>query len=273
MDNKRESKGFTLIELLVVIAIIAILAAILFPVFAQARESARTTSCLSNEKQISLGVLMYNQDYDERFPVFVYALQAGDPRKDQRDVSGGAYMDENFGWDEACQPYIKNKSLLFCPSANGPGNDYTVSSKRDNEWTGSMNYTNNCRLTGRTDGSTRSLATLSYPAQTILLSENGEQGTEGACRSEIDEWGWAGRQDQAMVAQAQNFPQFKPGPLTRHKGGANYAFTDGHAKWINAKSLGLKTDSMGNASASQADVQTIMDASGSKPTWHVNEGF
>src|SRR5450432_3744586 len=67
-DVQRRRKGFTLIELLVVIAIIAILAAILFPVFAQARESARKTSCLSNQKQIGLGFLMYTQDYDSAFP-------------------------------------------------------------------------------------------------------------------------------------------------------------------------------------------------------------
>src|SRR5690606_28544578 len=66
--KKLESKGFTLIELLVVIAIIAILAAILFPVFARARENARRASCMSNEKQLALGLLMYTQDYDERLP-------------------------------------------------------------------------------------------------------------------------------------------------------------------------------------------------------------
>jgi prepilin-type N-terminal cleavage/methylation domain-containing protein len=66
-------KGFTLIELLVVIAIIAILAAILFPVFAKAREKARQTSCLSNEKEIALAILMYTQDYDEKFPIYMVA--------------------------------------------------------------------------------------------------------------------------------------------------------------------------------------------------------
>src|SRR5262249_38734327 len=72
MRNKKSA--FTLIELLVVIAIIAILAAILFPVFAQAREKARSISCLSNNKQVSLGVLMYVQDYDETYPIFFYGV-------------------------------------------------------------------------------------------------------------------------------------------------------------------------------------------------------
>ncbi|WP_395141887.1 type II secretion system protein [Armatimonas sp.] len=72
VPKRHVQKGFTLIELLVVIAIIAILAAILFPVFAQARDKARATACLSNTKQLSLGVMMYAQDYDETLPVIGY---------------------------------------------------------------------------------------------------------------------------------------------------------------------------------------------------------
>src|SRR5689334_6707526 len=89
-------KGFTLIELLVVIAIIAILAAILFPVFAQAREKARQTSCVSNEKQIALGVLQYAQDYDESFPIGM--------------VSDGSlgWGEPTYYWPGEIQSYIKN---------------------------------------------------------------------------------------------------------------------------------------------------------------------
>lgn len=92
--------GFTLIELLVVIAIIAILAAILFPVFAKAREKARQASCLSNMKQVSLANLQYCQDYDGRFPLtHYYAGTAG-----------------NLGVMDALNPYIKNSQCWFCPS-------------------------------------------------------------------------------------------------------------------------------------------------------------
>jgi len=98
----QRNKGFTLIELLVVIAIIAILAAILFPVFARAREKARQTNCLNNQKQNGLGLLMYAQDYDETF--FNYRI----------DSSAGATY-----WYVLIQPYVKNTQIQLCPSASG----------------------------------------------------------------------------------------------------------------------------------------------------------
>ncbi|HZO91267.1 MAG TPA: DUF1559 domain-containing protein [Chthonomonadaceae bacterium] len=98
--NLRSRSGFTLIELLVVIAIIAILAAILFPVFAQAREAARQTSCASNMRQISLGFRMYSQDYDENFPL----RRVCDPNACEAS------------WKHLLQPYIKNYQIFRCPS-------------------------------------------------------------------------------------------------------------------------------------------------------------
>ncbi|MEI6431534.1 MAG: DUF1559 domain-containing protein, partial [bacterium] len=95
-------KAFTLIELLVVIAIIAILAAILFPVFAQAREKARSISCLSNDKQLGLALMMYAQDNDERYP-FGHVNDA--------DAEGDAQS-----WVDSVQPYVKSRLLHRCPS-------------------------------------------------------------------------------------------------------------------------------------------------------------
>src|SRR3984893_16503713 len=95
-------RAFTLIELLVVIAIIAILAAILFPVFAQARDKARQSSCLSNMKQITTAVVMYVQDYDERFPYAIGWQQTGCQNRGAWWGGGG------LGWFEATQPYTKN---------------------------------------------------------------------------------------------------------------------------------------------------------------------
>jgi prepilin-type N-terminal cleavage/methylation domain-containing protein len=100
-------RGFTLIELLVVIAIIAILAAILFPVFARAREKARQTSCLSNVKQLALGLMMYSQDYDEMWPFMTYA--------DCFNASSGAWLG-SVPWTASVQPYVKNGQIGICPS-------------------------------------------------------------------------------------------------------------------------------------------------------------
>lgn len=101
MGIARKRSGFTLIELLVVIAIIAILAAILFPVFAQAREAARKSSCQSNLKQIGSGIMMYVQDYDERFPTV-------------RSANTNAFQD----WRQSIFPYTKNVQIFLCPSNN-----------------------------------------------------------------------------------------------------------------------------------------------------------
>jgi len=110
----QKRKGFTLIELLVVIAIIAILAAILFPVFARAREQARKTSCASNLRQLGLGFAMYTQDYDERFPGIwsgEWNLNAGNQRQ--------------LNWAVEIFPYIKNKQVYVCPSdSSNHGSSY-----------------------------------------------------------------------------------------------------------------------------------------------------
>ena len=101
---RKSAQGFTLIELLVVIAIIAILAAILFPVFAQAREKARQASCLSNTKQVGLGILMYVQDFDEQFP-------------SGRGVKAGTNtaITPGVGWAGSTYSYTKNAQVLRCP--------------------------------------------------------------------------------------------------------------------------------------------------------------
>ncbi|HLV82136.1 MAG TPA: DUF1559 domain-containing protein [Chthonomonadaceae bacterium] len=97
-------KGFTLIELMVVIAIIAILAAILFPVFAQAREQARKTSCLSNTRQMGLAVLMYVQDYDAQYPITTVDLDSINPNL-------------FFTWQDLVQPYMKSYQSVICPDS------------------------------------------------------------------------------------------------------------------------------------------------------------
>ena len=119
-DTRRtKTRAFTLIELLVVIAIIALLAAILFPVFARARENARRASCQSNLKQIALGIKQYTQDYDERFPPAI--------------VSDGT----TIGCAGAIQPYVKSEQIFQCPSSISPPPDDTTIIDRLND----LNFT------------------------------------------------------------------------------------------------------------------------------------
>lgn len=114
-------KGFTLIELLVVIAIIAILAAILFPVFAQARAKAREISCVSNVRQLCTGMLMYAQDYDEVFPQW---------RWDQHYNGGSPYPNNATSlWWNAISPYVKNTQIFDCPD-----NNYRFKTREDGHW-------------------------------------------------------------------------------------------------------------------------------------------
>jgi prepilin-type N-terminal cleavage/methylation domain-containing protein len=134
--------GFTLIELLVVIAIIAILAAILFPVFAQARESARRSSCLSNMKQVTTGIMMYTQDYDEIMPY-----------QKETDICDYA-LARTAVWINATMPYVKNKQIWYCPSADRVG-------KGDSD----SNYWYNGHASGK------AIAAVPFPAESILFME------------------------------------------------------------------------------------------------------
>jgi prepilin-type N-terminal cleavage/methylation domain-containing protein/prepilin-type processing-associated H-X9-DG protein len=117
--------GFTLIELLVVIAIIAILAAILFPVFAQARAAARKASCLSNMKQLGTATAMYNQDYDEQFYPHRFNCDAGSPCNPLMSQNGGPFQgitgsaQQKVFWISLLNPYIKNYQVFVCPSNSG----------------------------------------------------------------------------------------------------------------------------------------------------------
>ena len=134
-------RGFTLIELLVVIAIIAILAAILFPVFARAREKARQTSCLSNGKQLTLAFQMYAQDYDEVLPCYWYGDSVG-------------------YWCVVIYPYVKNEQIFVCPSS--PNLKYGTG------WTGGGGWGINYPAIG---GTYLPLAKITQPAETVLIGE------------------------------------------------------------------------------------------------------
>ncbi len=198
MDLKRTSgkhSAFTLIELLVVIAIIAILAAILFPVFAQAREKARAASCLSNTKQMGLGLMMYVQDYDETYPYWSwwYSSDQGGGPYGGSPYSAGFNHWESF-WFNAIYPYVKNGQVFACPSAN---DHTTILQNHCWTWTGNntydlmvahgfqpaminaqVNYAYNQALAegNITNGNPTTLAGLQHPAQVLAIADcdNGE---------------------------------------------------------------------------------------------------
>ncbi|BDI31643.1 hypothetical protein CCAX7_36940 [Capsulimonas corticalis] len=244
-------KGFTLIELLVVIAIIAILAAILFPVFAKAREKARQISCASNMKQLALGLLQYNQDYDESMPT-------------TNTIWGG-------GWAGEVYPYVKSAGVYACPDDATPPIDpdpshvsdpksvrvsyglnvNVISPYVDGENTNTYNGTFFGRL------SSTALSAQASPASTVLLFEiqgqhsvdvtntrettsaigdgavgNNDQGgsPSGGCGGGIDSFYCegvyaTGKIDGYGIATTKN-------PTGVHTEGANYAALDGHVKWL-----------------------------------------
>ena len=170
--------AFTLIELLVVIAIIAILAAILFPVFARARENARRSSCQSNLKQIGLGILQYTQDYDEKYPAGFMP-------------TGGV----NVPWPVVIQPYIKSVQLFRCPSNTAPesnfmnGSNNTIPVSYMANGGGDNNYFGGLRpMTTNIggDGAT-SIAAIDSTSQVIMVSEMGRT-TSGGYRSDPTVW-------------------------------------------------------------------------------------
>lgn len=109
--RRANREGFTLIEILIVVAIIALLATILFPVFGRARENAKRASCLNNMKQLGLGLMQYSQDYDERFPTFMWNKDTGTL------ASAVAPLTNYFTWDSAIYPYVRNEQIFKCPSA------------------------------------------------------------------------------------------------------------------------------------------------------------
>jgi prepilin-type N-terminal cleavage/methylation domain-containing protein/prepilin-type processing-associated H-X9-DG protein len=193
-------RGFTLIELLVVIAIIAILAAILFPVFARAREKARQASCLSNTKQLALAEMQYCQDYDEMTS----------PYGDHSCPTTPCHH-----WWDGVAPYIKNTQVLRCPSTSPHGavtsGDYGIV------------YNHNA---GCTTG--KPLASFAYPAEGAVFMDAQTSSTDTTGQAIVYCWLCYPTAHPNGAADGNDWNRVAP---NRHNGGANVAYLDGHAKW------------------------------------------
>jgi prepilin-type N-terminal cleavage/methylation domain-containing protein/prepilin-type processing-associated H-X9-DG protein len=244
-QTPRTKSAFTLIELLVVIAIIAILAAILFPVFARARENARRTSCMSNLKQINLGMLQYTQDYDEHYPM--YRVPASSAETAARP----------FGWADALQPYLKSTQIFQCPSDSaGPNDTPTASGYTDyayNLWIGGYRT-----IASGDKGPGLSLATFTQPTLSVVLVDHTTYSADRyvtGCAPSYSSCGYFRDATKTDTGLAKI-----PGGI-RHLDGANTAFVDGHAKWYKGNP---DTDTLSNVYGAG----TPGSVSGNNPTFN-----
>lgn len=231
--SHRKTRGFTLIELLVVIAIIAILAAILFPVFAQARESARKANCVSNMKQIGLGLLMYAGDYDETLPWAASNIAPAD----------------NFAWYQNIEPYIKSGIKRDASGAFTPTTFYTCPSYQNSsvplaagdpvppaKATPVRSYGVNSNLmpfmqSGWSSkwfpGKFTSLAEIKAPAEVVLAAHQ----TGGRVAVSGDDWTTTCQGDEEGSAPGW-LSSYYCAARYQHNGGSVFVLADGHAKWF-----------------------------------------
>ena len=202
-------RGFTLIELLVVIAIIAILAAILFPVFAQAREKARTISCLSNMKQLGLGFTMYTQDFDQNPPPLWSWAQ--------------------YFWPTMIYPYVKSSAMFVCPSDSAPVGFIWPLDNPQNLTSTYMLNVNAANVSWWMPAAND--ANVEMPANFIVFGEAGA----GQCHPEMYPPNYPTTDGMTPglcpTATTQAFRFGCPGEPLRHTGGLNWTFWDGHSKW------------------------------------------
>ncbi len=224
MQMKRQNlRAFTLIELLVVIAIILILAAILFPVFARARENARRASCQSNLRQMGMAVLMYTKDYDEYFPRTAIVDTSATP-------PGGNWATAGYWfWPQIIYPYHKSLNAILCPSI----------AVRNNSRFG--NYGVNRRVFPHSTDAQRPVTAINVPSRVIMIFDSGQyvlnyDGVYGPSSSSTQPAYFPGT--GSLLNSTFDLGGYQRDFMTgRHLGGSNIAFVDGHVKWMSTSEV------------------------------------
>ena len=216
----RETFGFTLIELLIVIAIIAILAAILFPVFQKARARAYRATCQSNLKQMGLAVMLYTQDNDE-------TLMPGHPLAAPNPDGGGNYG----GWAGPVYPYLRSPQVFLCPT--DPRTPQTTGGVTFNPLT----YFANINLSAGADPAGLPQSALTAPSATVLLAEatGGGLAVSAAPLSDPDE---------SLSTFANQFVSVSAPGANRHEGGRDFLLADGHVRWLRPEAVSTGTPGM-----------------------------
>ena len=252
LNRAPRNRAFTLIELLVVIAIIAILASILFPVFGRARENARRSSCLSNLKQIGLGVIQYTQDYDESFPLY----------RGANAPTGNT----PFGWADSIQPYLKSEQIFQCPSQTNAAPTGDTQAQRAQSL-GYVDYTYNVSLSeAPMAGNTGNVAAVNQSALTstsltVMLLEGKPNPGQSMYQQGNARSATRGSGNGEALAQEINIG------TDRHLEGGNLLFADGHAKWLKGR---LITNEFGTFPTLDNvwNCNTPFSRSGQSPTLH-----
>jgi prepilin-type N-terminal cleavage/methylation domain-containing protein/prepilin-type processing-associated H-X9-DG protein len=234
--DKNKGKGFTLIELLVVIAIIALLAAILFPVFARARENARRTSCMSNLKQMGLGVMQYSQDFDEGYPPGNYSWDStGRPAAEKWAPANLIY------WQQIIDPYTKSEQIYVCPSVSR-----NISGQPRLLY---FHYGANrsvMRLNSNTPNTPLTMPALKAPASVYLILDAGQYTvTAATLTSPSTSYNYipGGGEFETAGFTGETLKDFERG---RHFTGVNMMFGDGHVKWLRNSIIYQQANSSGS---------------------------
>ena len=221
----KQRNGFTLIELLVVIAIIAILAAILFPVFAKAREKARQTACLSNCKQLGLGVMQYVQDYDEMFPTGQESSTVPYSKLDGQTEAN---------WFDGIYAYTKSMAINICPDASpettGQTNKPpTANSATSYSYNGLLGTVSDHTYAATTPPPIPSMTGVARPSEVMLFEDTGQtwSNSQPFPRVTGSNTYWQDPVHTGLVNQS----------LQLHSTGMNMCFVDGHAKWVPATAV------------------------------------